>query len=387
MLDKKDTTLLKLDCKSKDKVYDMLFGKADACLKKAKTVALLYLGSPYYMTRALEEYNIEEVNIFTTKDFKFIYEPFENAERVKIWYVDNVKDTFKECDMKFDCIIMNPPYGSKKDGTSNYFHYDITNNAIAHLAPTGKLVSLMPNTLVTAITENNSIRRLKESFDKTCISIEHVDSKIFEDTNMKPLAIYYFEANKKNDRIIHICVCDKTDDVKSLFNFNFMHSSNDVKILNKCKVGDFTSHIKVYEGQDIDKFISNNKVKKFKYFVITSRANGGMNARWQSLKLRNYGIVEYSNLKDLLKADRASKMFVGFDTLMQAKNFYNLLVTDYFRYELVKMQNDQNMKGPVYRFIPDIDYSNIDTKEKFYKLFNITPAEQKVIEETMEKYK
>ena len=289
--------------------------------------------------------------------------------------------------MKFDCIIMNPPYGSKKDGTSNYLHYDITNNAIAHLTPTGKLVSLMPNTLVTAITENNSIRRLKESFDKTCISIEHVDSKIFEDTNMKPLAIYYFEANKKNDRIIHICVCDKTDDVKSLFNFNFMHSSNDVKILNKCKVGDFTSHIKVYEGQDIDKFISNNKVKKFKYFVITSRANGGMNARWQSLKLRNYGIVEYSNLKDLLKADRASKMFVGFDTLMQAKNFYNLLVTDYFRYELVKMQNDQNMKGPVYGFIPDIDYSNIDTKEKFYKLFNITPEEQKVIEETMEKYK
>ena len=291
-----------------------------------------------------------------------------------------------ETDMKFDCIIMNPPYGSKKDGTSNHLHYDITNNAIAHLAPTGKLVSLMPNTLVTAITENNSIRRLKESFDKTCISIEHVDSKIFEDTNMKPLAIYYFEANKKNDRIIHICVCDKTDDVKSLFNFNFMHSSNDVKILNKCKVGDFTSHIKVYEGQDIDKFISNNKVKKFKYFVITSRANGGMNARWQSLKLRNYGIVEYSNLKDLLTADRASKMFVGFDTLMQAKNFYNLLVTDYFRYELVKMQNDQNMKGPVYRFIPDIDYSNIDTKEKFYKLFNITPAEQKIIEETMEKY-
>ena len=287
--------------------------------------------------------------------------------------------------MKFDCIIMNPPYGSKKDGTSNYLHYDITNNAIAHLTPTGKLVSLMPNTLVTSITENNSIRRLKESFDKTCISIEHVDSKIFEDTNMKPLAIYYFEANKKNDRIIHISVCDKTDDVKSLFNFNFMHSLNDVKILNKCKVGDFTSHIKVYEGQDIDKFISNNKVKKFKYFVITSRANGGMNARWQSLKLRNYGIVEYSNLKDLLTADRASKMFVGFDTLMQAKNFYNLLVTDYFRYELAKMQNDQNMKGPVYRFIPDVDYSNIDTKEKFYKLFNITPAEQKVIEETMEK--
>ena len=126
MLDKKDTTLLKLDCKNKDKVYDMLFGKADACLKNAKTVALLYLGSPYYMTRALEEYNIEEVNIFTTKDFKFIYEPFENAERAKIWYVDNVKDTFKECDMKFDCIIMNPPY-------QRNLHLKILAEAIKHL--------------------------------------------------------------------------------------------------------------------------------------------------------------------------------------------------------------------------------------------------------------
>ena len=55
MLDKKDTTLIKLDCKSKDKVYDMLFGKAVSCVSNANTVALLYGGSPYDMTPALEE--------------------------------------------------------------------------------------------------------------------------------------------------------------------------------------------------------------------------------------------------------------------------------------------------------------------------------------------
>ena len=33
------------------------------------------------------------------------------------------------------------------------------------------------------------------------------------------------------------------------------------------------------------------------------------------------------------------------------------------------------------------DYSKPWTDERFYKFFNITPAEQKVIEETMEKYK
>ena len=77
MLDKKDTTLIKLDCKSKDKVYDMLFGKADACLKNAKTVALLYLGSPYYMTRALEEYNIEEENA------PLVYSCYKLLEQIK----------------------------------------------------------------------------------------------------------------------------------------------------------------------------------------------------------------------------------------------------------------------------------------------------------------
>lgn len=71
------------------------------------------------------------------KYFKFIYESFENAERVKIWYVDNVKDTFKNCDMKFDCIIMNPPY-------NRGLHIKILNEALKHVKNTGSIISLQP---------------------------------------------------------------------------------------------------------------------------------------------------------------------------------------------------------------------------------------------------
>ena len=166
MLDKKDTTLLKLDCKNKDKVYDMLFGKADACLKNAKTVALLYLGSPYYMTRVLEEYNIKEVNIFTAKDFKFIYEPFENAERVKIWYVDDMKDTFKDCDMKFDCIIMNPPY-------QRNLHLKILAEAIKHLKDEKSIcVNLSPDNWLMKHNLNNPIGKYRIVFSNDILDIE-----------------------------------------------------------------------------------------------------------------------------------------------------------------------------------------------------------------------
>src|SRR5574344_2082356 len=138
MIDKDDPGLIKLDSKNKAAVYDLLFGKATDNLKSAKDIALLYLGSPYYAKQVLEEYNnIKKVNIFTTAEFKFIYEPFEKDTNYRIWYVEDPKDTFKECDMKFDCIIMNPPY-------SNNLHLKILAEAIKHLKDDGTCVNLSP---------------------------------------------------------------------------------------------------------------------------------------------------------------------------------------------------------------------------------------------------
>jgi hypothetical protein len=51
MLNKYD--IIKLDCENKDKVYDLLFSKAKDTLKTAKSIALIYLGSPYYTNRVL----------------------------------------------------------------------------------------------------------------------------------------------------------------------------------------------------------------------------------------------------------------------------------------------------------------------------------------------
>ena len=332
MLDKKDTTLIKLDCKSKDKVYDLLFGKADACLKNAKTVALLYLGSPYYMTRALEEYNIEEVNIFTTKDFKFIYEPFENAERAKIWYVDNVKDTFKECDMKFDCIIMNPPYGRS-------LPHNILNIASKYLKDDKSVVvSLQPATPYQTFVESTKVTKENMSHIKD-IEIIQADkaSEIFGITVRSDLGIIQI------DNSIH--------DYK--YQFNECKPIYD-KIINK-KLKSWRS-VCVYD-QDPKHFLymnGDNGYAKGWHLKPTEIFNGKTNAK------------------------------LVFNSKEEKDNFFNSVKNTWLYKFIYILDNDAAVPAH-FPFMQD--YSKPWDDARFYKFFNITPEEQKVIEETMEKYK
>ena len=83
------------------------------------------------------------------------------------------------------------------------------------------------------------------------------------------------------------------------------------------------------------------------------------------------------------------KSIIGFklSERKSLENILKLIETNCLRYPLLKMQDDQNMCPRVYTYFPDVDYTNIDTEEKFYKFFNITPDEYNIINKTMEKYK
>ena len=344
MLDKKDTTLIKLDCKSKDKVYDMLFGKADACLKNAKTVALLYLGSPYYMTRALEEYNIEEVNIFTTKDFKFIYEPFENAERVKIWYVDNVKDTFKECDMKFDCIIMNPPY-------QRNLHLKILAEAIKHLKDEKSVcVNLSP--VFMRKNELNQLRSIKEFLFKRIISQTEQSASEMD----KVFGIY-------GTADLAVTVFSKEPQAGVAFPTGTVEQQIVAKIRNRHKAKSIRTMIWKTNGQ----------------FEVPVQGDYGYAKRW------------HYTLEAMLSGNPNAKM--KFVSKEEADNFVKTTTTTNI-YKFMYVVDD---KAAIPAHLPFMGnainprtklkgYTGEWTDDDLYKFFNITSAEQKVIEETMEKY-
>ena len=342
MLDKKDTTLIKLDCKSKDKVYDMLFGKADACLKNAKTVALLYLGSPYYMTRALEEYNIEEVNIFTAKDFKFIYEPFENAERVKIWYVDNVKDTFKECDMKFDCIIMNPTY-------QRNLHLKILAEAIKHLKDEKSVcVNLSPIPRLTSIRnlydEKTSTRNGKTEQYAQLKDVEQIRNgiEIFNAGIQQHLGIQVYSTSK---HLIDIEQYVESDLPKDLVK-KIMYKCMKYSLLNVEQHGDFELPISDVHGH------------------IGSKDFLNIMALTYECQLSSVGHVK---VKFLTENDRHA--------------FYNFWMSSLGRLLTSLWKVDTNVE---HRYIPYVWFKDVN---EFAKWFDLTSAEQKVIEETIDKYK
>lgn len=91
-------------------IYDSLIKNQWILLKSATDVALVYLGSPYYQQRLLEEYpNIKNVHIFVPAESVFIYMPFYNNNAINIQYVKDYKYTFKNCYTKFDCIFINAP--------------------------------------------------------------------------------------------------------------------------------------------------------------------------------------------------------------------------------------------------------------------------------------
>ena len=377
MLDKKDTTLLKLDCKNKDKVYDMLFGKADACLKNAKTVALLYLGSPYYMTRVLEEYNIEEVNIFTAKDFKFIYEPFEDAERVKIWYVDDMKDTFKDCDMKFDCIIMNPPY-------ERNLHLKILAEAVKHLKDEkSTCVNLSP---VRWLQDPLAKYKKKSDYNK----YEKTIRQNIADINVinKIEAQTYF-SNTVMDADLAIYVCNKLGgfDCSTLINPIIL------KILNK----------------QSSKIVFDNDCKdgiRVRFPII---CNNGGSGTGRKIGMASFGKMLWfkDGMKDgkpwhdwymhnqYTKTTDTIPYSVKFNSENEAINFCKQFDTSFCKVYTHWMKSDVHVTPDIVLWMGDAinprtgkkGYEGEWTNEDFYSFFNITPEEQKVIEKTMKKYK
>ena len=307
--------------------------------------------------------------------------------------------------MKFDCIIMNPPYGSRVSGTSITLHYDITLEAIKHLTNNGQCICLMPTTLITSSTDTKAIKKFKTEYNKTLVSIEEVDGNKYFDTSMKTISIYKYDSNKLANSTIEIKTLTKSENVKSLFDFKYKISHAELKLLNKLNIGNFAERRQKFQTFISKKTFNDNSMKlfvhefvkthndyfnKYDIYVMFNAANGGMNAVWQNTSLKNIGIINKSEIEQALLINKcAMKSIIGFklSERKSLENILKLIETNCLRYPLLKMQDDQNMCPRVYTYFPDVDYTNIDTEEKFYKFFNITPDEQKIIEDTMAEYK
>ena len=233
--------------------------------------------------------------------------------------------------MKFDCIIMNPPYGRS-------LPHNILNVASKYLKDDKSVVvSLQPVTPYQTFVESTKVTKENMSHIKD-IEIIQADkaSEIFGITVRSDLGIIQI------DNSIH--------DYK--YQFNECKPIYD-KIINK-KLKSWRS-VCVYD-QDPKHFLymnGDNGYAKGWHLKPTEIFNGKTNAK------------------------------LVFNSKEEKDNFFNSVKNTWLYKFIYILDNDAAVPAH-FPFMQD--YSKPWDDARFHKFFNITPEEQKVIEETIEKY-
>lgn len=269
---------------------------------------------------------------------------------LKLNLVEDKNKTF-DIDMKFDCVIMNPPYQKN-------LHLKILAEAIKHLKDDDSVcVNLSPDNWITNPFKMFEKERLKRealtsigNYIKDYTSITQNEFNTLFDTNS------YFGIG------IIVCGLQRTG-----FDCSKWNSTNKLllKVLEKV-INLPTLRSKFSRRIDDDKFVP--------------------------VRRRTHKTYTYCEIND---TDIKSKEGILFNTISEAQNFKHCIISSWFYRWLDTTEWDDSENSAEVPWLGDAinprtglkGYEGEWTDEDLYKFFNITEDERKIIEETMAKYK
>ena len=276
---------------------------------------------------------------------------------------------------------MNPPY-------KRNLHLKILAEAITHLKDEkSTCVNLSPvrwlQDPLAKYKKNCDLKRFEESVAKCIESLETITSKdgaeLFSNSLNVQCGIYK---------------CTKTG------GYDYKNAMKNV-ILDKVisKMPDSTDNYVQYS-------------KPMKYACVVTLISGGaagkteVVSRWMMDKKKafyyndkNADGLSYKEYRDKIiwgnLKPKAVVTHIEFDTAIERENFYNFHETILMRYIFRRHLVDVHVHLEFLPWLGDVvnprtglkGYEGEWTDADLYQFFNITPEEQKVIEETMEKYK
>lgn len=272
--------------------------------------------------------------------------------------------------MKFDCIIMNPPY-------QRNLHLKILAEAIKHLKDeTSTCVNLSPvrwlQDPLAKYKKNSDWHRFEESVSKHIESLYSLNAD--EATSIFGVGFWN-----------NIAIYQLKTDVFSFYenynqNCNGLFQSLVEKIGLPLFLKEFNSVSSVWDNY--------SKNTNFPYFIKCSRVHGhpGKNDEFDCITPR-------LDLVFNVKGREGREVY--FKDKQQAINFFNTMNLCFYKFlkKLDCYPRDDFNKGlpwmgdAVNPHTGKKGYEGEWTDEDFYAFFNITPEERKIIEDTMEKYK
>jgi len=261
---------------------------------------------------------------------------------------------------KFDVVLMNPPYGSDKSG-DRYLHFKFTEKI---LDLSKKAIVIMPFRMLKSSSKKYDV--WKQKLSKNLVSIEETNSADFLGTAMFNTGIYDWEENYTGEINI-IYKNNDTKHVDSLLNVSIFsnYEENIVNLLYNNKKAKYKEikvrDTKIKKNKESLKEFTKNVILKglgeTNYFLLTNLANGGMNGRWISGNAG--GIYDLTALYNyIIETNAAVKNIMEFNSKEEAENCKIALQNPVLRFVLYKLQDDQNINERLYKYVPDIDWSD-----------------------------
>lgn len=273
---------------------------------------------------------------------------------------------FKETDMKFDCIVMNPPY----DGQ---LHLKIFEEAVKHLSEDGVCVSLSPTPWLAKFNINRPMAKYRKTFNGKIKGIEIIDhataNVMFGTGNaIEELGIY----TVKNDNSTPVDLMKygfNNAAEKSLYDkINMMNPKAGVITYNKAALDIRYGRVSAKTAY-CNKGCTNINIRKpFDVPIYT----------WHGGKTCKEAVL-------MLDSKKKVSMVLYFNSQAEHDNFINSLDTTFMNwyYYTFVVPGDYKIINYMFRMA---DYTQPWTDKRFYQFFNITPEEQKLIESAMKKY-
>ena len=272
--------------------------------------------------------------------------------------------------MKFDVIVGNPPFGVAQKGSSPNLHLIIMNYVLKFC--TNKLVFIMPSKPIVVQLQEPWFSIFKNA---VCNEIEVVSKDTFSGINMDNTAIYYCDRNDKPENY-----CKKLDVDKVIYNM----IDSDAHRLFIDKMGRMSelkiSYIfgsKTYYENNLESFITKSNIKKF-YLNVNrvSTEPGKGETQWFSNILKKVGVLTKDEEIEFCKEHTKRKNIIECPSKEYGENLKNLMLNGLvLKYSLWLLQDNQAIYQEEFKYVPNVDYSKINTDEELLSICGFTPEE------------